>query len=904
VDAVRLRKPESQAAAPVRLVRTLESLTSQDRESAGGKAANLGAMIRAGLPAPRGFCVTTAAFRLWLDGCQTAKPCLDRLDQLDAERRDELQRTAAEARQNLAATPLPESVARAIVAAWRQHRPEAAFAVRSSATAEDQPAASFAGQHDTFLNVRGEAALLDAVRRCWVSLFADRAVFYRMKNHLPHRAAAMAVVVQEMVPAEAAGVLFTVDPSTGSARRMVIEGARGLGDALVSGKVSPDRLVLEKDTLRVIRRPASSQTMGCARDQAGQRRQQGVAGAEPAEYCLDEALARRLGKLARKVERLFGGPQDIEWAVAGDQVFLLQARPVTSISPAKCWEDRQVWTNLNTGEVAPDVMTPITWSMIRLLLARLFGSVFRLVGADITRAPAVGLVAGRIYFNANTGLAAMKPFSWMLRRIPNFAQALGGGQIEVHRQGLLDIPDENLPDLGFRWPKYILSWPWIVYDLIAHSPRRGDAWTLRIKARYDALARLDIESMSKPELAQSFDALLRSGFEGMDGLYLVTQGAALPLFQKACRDWLGDPDLTLGYRLFSALGGVPETEAGLALWRLAALAHADRQTECALLSEDDWPHVRAKLGHTEHGRFFLTAWEAFMAEHGHHGRGELELFNARWTETPGYILGVVRGYLRAIDQCSPLENQRRLAQEREQLTEQCRRRLKNPIKRRLFSRSLRRAQKLAVNREEWKNQAVRHIAVLRRILLALGERLRTEGVLAQADDIFFLEVAEMGPVSGGQAHFDVKAVIGERRKEYERNLTLAPPPVVIGRFDPNTQSAPAADTSAKVLQGIPVYPGTVAGPARVILRTDDHEQVLPGEILVAPFTDPAWTPYFVPAAGVVIEQGGILSHGSIIAREYGLPAVTNVGSATRIIRTGDLVQVDGDRGRVTVLERG
>jgi rifampicin phosphotransferase len=217
-------------------------------------------------------------------------------------------------------------------------------------------------------------------------------------------------------------------------------------------------------------------------------------------------------------------------------------------------------------------------------------------------------------------------------------------------------------------------------------------------------------------------------------------------------------------------------------------------------------------------------------------------------------------------------------------------------------RSLRRAQKLAINREEWKNQAVRHITVLRRILLVMGERLWKEKVLAQPDDVFFLEITEIEPVASSQAHFDVKEVIARRRAEYQNNLTLTPPPVVIGRFDPNTPAAPVADAPATVLTGIPVFPGTVTGRAKVILRTDDHQSVLPGEILVAPFTDPAWTPYYVTAGGVVMEQGGILSHGSIVAREYGLPAVTNVGSATRIVSTGDLVQVDGARGQVTILE--
>jgi pyruvate,water dikinase len=237
------------------------------------------------------------------------------------------------------------------------------------------------------------------------------------------------------------------------------------------------------------------------------------------------------------------------------------------------------------------------------------------------------------------------------------------------------------------------------------------------------------------------------------------------------------------------------------------------------------------------------------------------------------------------------------------LTVQCRARLKNPIKRWIFSRSLRRAQELAVYREQLKNLGVRRIAFVRRVLLVLGQRFHEQGSLSCRDDIFFLEVSEIEPVATGSASFNWRERIELRRREHEKNLKLTPPPVVIGRFDPNAPGWPVANADAKLLEGIPASPGIVTGPARVILRTDDHEQVLPGEILIAPFTDPAWSPYFITAAGVVMEQGGILSHGSIVAREYGLPAVTNVASATRVIRTGDLVQVDGNRGCVSILKR-
>ena len=885
------------------LVISLEDLTGEHRAWVGGKATNLAAMLRRGLPVPGGFCVTTAAFRLWLQRDGSARPGLERLDQLEAAETAETRQVAAGVRHLLAELPLPEPVERAVVAAWERHGPHRLWAVRSSATVEDLPEASFAGQHDSFLEVRGRAALLAAVRQCYLSLFADRAILYRRRQDMRTEAAAMAVVVQQMVTADTAGVLFTVDPVTGSTGRMVIEAARGLGHAVVSGHLTPERVVLDKATLRVIRWPFHRPGSPSGPDQTGPAPP--PVGTRPEPPCVPDALARRLGRLARQAEQLFGGPQDLEWAVADGRVFLLQSRPITALPPACSWADRQVWSNLNSGEVFPDVITPITWTVIQHLLRSLFRPTFRLLGVDSSRSSIIGLVGGRLYFNANTVVAAVRPFAFALAKVPNAAWALGEGQMLFFDEDSPRFAEEDLPDLGFRWPRYVLSWPRLVYDLITHSPGRGDAWCERLKARNSELALTDLRASSPLELAHTFTTLLEKGFEGWDLLYLVTQAMALPLFQKACHDWLQDHDLALGYRLFAGLGGMPEAEAGLALWRLAQLAHAHAPTEAALHGPEPWSAIRARLTLTQPGQQFLAAWDSFMFEHGHHCRGELELFNPRWSETPDYLLGLVRGYLRGLGQSDPLEKQRRLAQEREELTAQCAQRLKNPLQRWLFLKTLRRAQKLALNREEWKNQAVRHLTLLRRVLLALGERLQQEGLLTQAEDAFFLEFAELEPVCSGRARFDPKAVVKQRRAEYERNLLLTPPPLVVGQFDPSTSAAPPPLAAGdRVLYGIPVFPGAVTGPARVILRADDQAQVLPGEILVAPFTDPAWTPYFVTAAGVVMDQGGILSHGSIVAREYGLPAVTNTGSATRLIRTGDLVRVDGTRGQVTVVKAG
>ncbi|HXR04743.1 MAG TPA: PEP/pyruvate-binding domain-containing protein [Verrucomicrobiae bacterium] len=859
------------------LVLRLKEAGDKQLSLVGGKAFNLGKLIAAGLPVPPGFCVTTTAFDHFLASCPRRTELSNLLAQCSGDEIGRIAELSRKIRSCLAEDQLPEAVKDAVLSAWREPGGERSFAVRSSATVEDAAGISFAGQFETILNVRGADALLEAIKTCWLSLFSERALVYVARQRVPAKKVRMAVVVQEMVEAERAGVVFTADPLTGATDRLVVECVSGLGEGLVQGTVQPERMVVEKRTGRVL--------------------------ALPENKLLSCATLKNLCDLARQTERLFGSPQDIEWAQRDGALFLLQSRPITTKAPVKTWEDRQVWSNFNTGEVMPDVMTPITWSLWQSLLGGVvLRSASRLLGADARHAPLVGLVAGRLYFNANTPMAALKPFSFLLKNATDVGLALGGGQVEAYRQ-VLAIPPEDLPDLGFRWPKYILSWPRILFDLITHLPRQGEAWIARFKTETDERVRVDVEAISTPELVRLCVRLIREPFKGVDLLYLATPTAVLPVLHKACRDWLGEPEPALGYRLFSALGGMPTAEAGLALWRLAVLARADRDTEAAVSSESNWPQVRDTLQRTESGRRFLAAWHIFMAEHGHHCRGELELFNARWSETPDYVLGVVRGYLRSIGQSDPLENQRQLAGERERLTEQCRRRLENPIKRWIFSWSLRRAQKLAVFREELKNQFVRRFAFMRRVLLALGQRLPEHGSLSCRDDIFFLEISEIEPVATGSASFDWRERIALRRREYEKNLKLTPPPFVVGKFDPNAPNWPVANADAKLLTGIPVSPGIVTGPARVILRADNHEQVLVGEILVAPFTDPAWSPYFIAAAGLVVEQGGMLSHGSIVAREYGLPAVTNVAGATRVIRTGDLVRVDGNRGCVSVLKR-
>ena len=835
----------------------------------GPKATSLCTLRRLGVKVPSCFFLTTAAFRAYLDA-NGLRPQI-------TMRRDKTPEAPEEIRRIIAQAPLTGPLREQIATAYNQLEAPI-VAVRSSATAEDLPGHSFAGQYETILGVKSLEECLDAIRKCWASLWTQRAFEYRRRNGIDHQQVEMAVIVQQQIEPQAAGVAFSADPVTGSRSRIVIESCRGLGEALVSGQVQPDRILLRKKNLELIR--------------------QNLVAEEPS---LDLQSAQRLARLVRRIEKRLDGPQDIEWAMRDGTLWFLQARPITALPQPKPWEDRQVWANPNVSEVFPEVVTPLTYSVVLLMFQPLFDSVLRLFGADLRRSPLIGLVAGRIYWNVNLGLAAARPFVSPVKAA-GLNSLFGGEQHRHFERGEFDICEEDLPDLGFTWPKYIASWPGIVRRLITRRSSKGDAFMANLKAANDLLTRFDSGTATTEELLRMVSQELHGNMKKCDLLSFWPGTVAAGVLQKACRDWLGGTDQGLGYRLLAAQGGIADTEAGLDLWRLAVLAHEDEQTEARLLRDGGWDAIGPGLAHTDHGRRFVAAWDRFMATHGQHCHNELELASPRWAETPNYILGLVQGYLRSLDRANPPEKQRQLADAREQLADQCCRKLRNPVKRWLFNWSIHRTQKLTRDRENWKYEAVRFLAVFRRVFLELGERLRHKGVFANCEDIFFLELSEVEPVVQGRAGFDVRQRIAQRRAKYEWNKAQTPPPVVVGRYDPQKHVVSRIDAHVKVLQGIAVSPGTVTGKARVITHPDNGQHVQPGEILVAPVTNPAWTPYFLPAAGVVMDMGGVLSHGAIIAREYGLPAVVNVGPASQIIRTGQTIRVDGDRGTVTILE--
>lgn len=859
----------------------------------GAKALNLAALMRAGLPVPGGFCVTADAYCAHVSALRLGTPQRECL---------------AATRELISSAELATETAAEIRAAFKRLRTPL-VAVRSSGTAEDLPDHSFAGLYDTYLRGTDATGCVELVKRCWASLWTERAFDYRTRNGLAsaapvgqreHDKAAMAVIVQQLVAADAAGVVFTADPVSGSRDHIIVEACWGLGEALVSGKVTPDRFVVHRDTERVIERSISTKSVETAFSPTGSPVEQPVPNARADKPCISDKVARKLARLALKVEKVFGAPQDIEWAMAGPNLFILQSRPITTLGQPKSWEDRQVWSTTNAAEVLPGVLTPMVWSTVGDYVGKLLGGIIERIGISMGENPLFDNVAGRIYMNLNT-------FTGMVRRMPfagrmSQAQMFGGQNLKPEDRAKLELGAGDLPDIKVSPLKTLFKLPGFLFWIVQHGPGRGRKWITAARTTYEKKERPDLAHFSETELTAKATATMEQMGVGGDGLGYALAGMMFTsVLYDLCRKWLKDEFGANASRLLAGTGELQSAEAGIALWRLARDATAAPDVRGILLSPAAWAEDRLQLESSTRGREFLARWDRFMHVHGHHARGEMDMYNPRWREQPDYVLDVVRNFTRAGSKTDPEADQQRHADEHEHLRAELLSRLRNPFKRWVFGYVVRQAQLSAAIRENVKDAGIRVIADTRAVLLELGQKLAARGALAEPDDIFFLRFPEVEPVVTGNAGFDMRGKVVERRAEYRRNLALTPPAIIVGRYDPEKHKPDIVDSAEKELTGLAVSPGIVTGPARVILLAGT-EQVLPGEILVAPFTDPGWTPYFIPAAGIVMDQGGLLSHGSIVAREYGIPAVVNVGPATKLIKTGQMIQVNGDAGRVKILE--
>ncbi len=834
----------------------------------GGKAANLGVLTCAGLPVPQGFCVTTEAYRR-VAGLAGA----DEVLAVAAETGG----LAARMRELILAAPVPAD----IVAAIGAYDADEPVAVRSSATAEDLPYASFAGQQDTFLNVMGRDAVLDAVRRCWASLWTDRAVAYREANGIDHRSVRLAVVVQRMVQSEVAGVMFTANPVTGRRRQAVIDASPGLGEAVVSGAVNPDHFVVSDG--RVVERRIGDKRLAVRSLPGGGTEQ--VQGSASDAACLTDEQVLELARLGERVESHYGSPQDTEWALDASGAFwLTQARPITTLYPVpEGGRNLRVYFCFSLAQGLYRPITPMGTSAFRVLgsgVAELFGS----PAADRLAGPSRFADPGQRLFVDLTGVLRSRVGRTLVPRVLDLMEARSATVM----RGLFDDPRLSviqrswLPFLrratrvGFRYriPPHILEA--IIRPGAAH--RRAEREQVRLRTRLALPARL-----TAAQRLDHAERILATEAIPLAPRILPGAAAGFLMFGLAAR-LLGD-NARPG-ELPTVLRGMPHnvtTEMDLALWHLAERLRADGITP-ERLAERPLPPV-AEQGLAE-----------FLQRYGHRAVAEIDLGLPRWSEDPAHVIGVLANYLRLDDpDLAPDRVFERGAREATRMIDELGSRV-GGVRGRFVRFALGRARALGGIRELPKFSIVLLLAAVRRELAAVGEELAAMGTVTDAGDIFFLTLVEARAALDGT---DQRALVAERREAYERELRRRHVPRVLLSDGTEPEAVARGTARGDGLHGTAASAGTVTGVARVVLDpVGAHLE--PGEILVAPSTDPGWTPLFLTSGGLVMEMGGANSHGAVVAREYGIPAVVGVHGATERITTGQKITVDGTMGTVTV----
>jgi pyruvate,water dikinase len=869
---------------------------------AGGKAANLGELVRAEFPVPPGFCVTTAAYDMVATDAGL-EPTLAALAAADAGDTERLAGLAAEARSHLTGADVPDVLGRAIEEAYGELGDGASVpvAVRSSATAEDLPGASFAGQQDTYLNVVGVESVLDAVQRCWASLWTDRAVSYRATNGIDPRGVRLAVVVQRMVDASVAGVLFTANPVTGKRHQAVIDASSGLGEAVVSGAVNPDHFVADTATGVIVERRLGDKRVAIVAGPGGGTERVELAAYEQ-EASLSDGQILALAELGGRVEEHYGAPQDTEWAIDGDgRVWLLQARPITTLFPLPGDaptddEDLRVYFSFNVAQGVYGPLTPMGIQAFRLITSSVATFAGHPPQNPYNGAAFFVETAGRMFLDVTSVLRSEQGRRLFERFMTNMeARTVPIVRQLVNDPRLATVPTEWWPILRTLLLVFARARiPLHVVEALAR-PERARVRATRVVGRFreagetspGATAHLVAAERllrdGPPEILPNVPPVFASGL------------AANALAGKLLGDLATDDERRVAMR---ALPHNPTTEMDLALWALAGEARSD-PASARVLGQTPPERLAEEYRDGSLPPKLQGGLTDFLRLYGHRGVAEIDLGLPRWTEDPTYIMGVLANYLRLEDpQSAPDVQFGRATREAEEMVLELARRAsrKGRLRGTLVRFLLGRARELSGLRETPKFSIVLLLAKVRDLLWPVGEELVQDGRLERAGDIFFVSVPEAW---AGLAGEDLRAIVRERRAAYEREMGRKHVP----RLLLSDGTEPAAETHDATteggLLGTPASGGVVSGKARVVLDPGSAH-LEPGEILVAPSTDPGWTPLFLTAGGLVMEMGGPMSHGAIVAREYGIPAVVGVPDATERVETGQKITIDGSHGIVNL----
>ncbi len=844
----------------------------------GGKGAQLGELSRIeGIRVPPGFCVTTDAFRRIMEEASSMREQLDRLQHLNLDEREAIRTLSAEVRRTLEAIAIPDELAAAMTSSLARLGERVACAVRSSATAEDLPTASFAGQQDTYLNVVGSAGILQHVSRCWASLFTERAVAYRLRNGFDHRGVYMAVVVQKMVFPEAAGILFTADPVTSSRKLVSVEASFGLGEALVSGRVNAD--VYKVRDGGIVEKTVGIKKLVIHASPAGGTQEETIDPVRQEQPALTDAQVVRVAQLGRRIEGHFGLPQDIEWCLVDDSFQIVQSRPITTLFPipAAGDEENHVYVSVGHAQMMTDAMKPLGLSFWQLTTPR-----------------PMHLAGGRLFVDVALDLASPASRASLLevmgRGDPLIRDAL---ETVLERDDFIPTLRDESPSAtpGGGVPAPIETDSAIVTGLI----ERCEASIAKLKS--------DIRGKSGSELLdfilEDIQELRRILLDPQSHQVFMSAMEATWWLNEHMEAWLGEKNAA--DTLTQSVPHNVTSEMGLALLDVADVIRPHPEVVTCLqdVEDDGFLDEMPKLAG---GREARDAILAYLDKYGMRCVGEIDITRPRWIERPTTLVPLILGNIKNFEPGAGERRFERGLQEAREAERELLARLRNlPDGEQEVDETKRMIDLVRTfigYREYPKYGMVRRYFVYKQALLEEAERLVQTEVLKEKEDIFYLTVQELHDVVRTNDVDD--QLVSQRKDAFRSYQALTPPRVLTSDGEVIAGAYRRHDVPTGALVGLPVSAGTVEGRARIILDMAEAD-LEPGDILVTAYTDPSWSPLFVAISGLVTEVGGLMTHGAVVAREYGLPAVVGVEQATRLIPDGQRIRVHGTDGYVEFL---
>ncbi|OEH92025.1 phosphoenolpyruvate synthase [Bacillus solimangrovi] len=864
-----------------------EELDQSSLAYVGGKGANLGEMTKAGFPVPRGFCITTLAFKEFISRSNEMNELLNELKALNIDDLQQLRKIGKRLREHMEQIELPLQIHKEIIEAWKRTGEDYCYAVRSSATAEDLPMASFAGQQDTYLNIYGETELLYYVRKCWASLFTDRAIAYRVKNKFSHDQVYLSVVVQRMVKPEMSGIMFTADPITGDRNVVSIDASFGLGEAIVSGIVSADLYKVKSG--EIISKSLSEKKIAIMPLLNGGTETKELPVEKQKQQALSDQTILEAAKLGKEIENHYGSPQDIEFCVEDEDIFIVQSRPITSLYPLPDLPQQPLRVLISFGHIQmmTDAMKPLGISVLRTIFPK---QMFLESGGRLFIDPTLFLqtkIGRKVFPKVLNNMD--ESISWAIEEFiqrPDFLKnsTTKKSMRPLFRQ-LRPIFKEVILKIFRQDPSLAKGHVEAVIENIAMTVRKD----LKHKS---GVPRLEAVNSHLEQMVGHISKIMANPM----ALIIAARVLQKMLYRLTGSDYEFN-------ELTKSLPGNIMSEMGLEMGELADLLRELPEVEEYLKTAEDESFYEGLLV-VKGGELFKKSLEVFIGKYGMRCAGEIDITRPRWRENPTLIVATILANKRNL---KPNEHRAKFEQGLKEV-EEAKHRIfeqigssgRNKIKQKYIARLIEVYRYMSGLREHHKHLITIVLDECKQALLIEANEMVDKGILQQVEDIYFLTLEEIIEMAKGTFKYNVMTLIKERKNQYAWHQTLIQPRVMTSEGEMITRTIRKGNFPAQALIGSPVSAGVVEGRARIVYKPEEAN-LNQGEILIANHTDPGWTPLFQTAIALVTEVGGLMTHGSVVAREYGIPAVFGVDDAMTKIKEGQWIRVDGNQGFVEII---